>query len=282
MRRNSTSALVVALLIPVLIAAQDPATKGAAPGQGRGAQSPEAQEAAARYATADIRVMSPGVVYNAGLLDLAAAYTKETGKKVAVTLAGMGSIVNAVKTANPPADVIMLPFELMSTLSLDAGVVPGTFMPLGRSEMGLAVRAGAPHPDISTVEKLAAALRGAKAVMRSNPAGGSMVAKVIEDKVIKRPEFAGVNSPVSTQGEGGQALVRGEGDMALQAICEILPYKQIELVAPLPRELAAWIDMSTAVSARAMHRDDALAFIRYLLRPESTPVWKAKALERFN
>jgi molybdate transport system substrate-binding protein len=148
--------------------------------------------------------------------------------------------------------------------------------------MGLAVRAGAPHPDISTVEKLAATLHSAKAVMRSNPAGGSMVAKVIEDKVIKRPEFTGVNSPVSTQGEGGQALVRGEGDMALQAICEILPYKQIELVAPLPRDLGAWIDMSTAVSARAMHREDAQAFIKYLLRPESNTQWKAKGLERFN
>ena len=100
--------------------------------------------------------------------------------------------------------------------------------------------------------------------------------------MIKRAEFAGVNSPVSTQGEGGQALVRGEGDMAIQAICEILPYKQIELIGPLPRELAAWIDMSTAISARAMHPEDARAFIKYLLRPESNAVWKAKGLERFN
>src|SRR5207237_528081 len=130
---------------------------------------------------------------------LAAAYTKETGKKVAVTSVGMGGIMNAVKTANPPADVIMLPFELMSTLALDGGVAPGSFLPLGRSEMGLAVRAGAAHPDISTVEKLAAVLRGAKGVMRSNPAGGSMVARVIEDKVIRRPEFTGVDSRVSTQ-----------------------------------------------------------------------------------
>jgi molybdate transport system substrate-binding protein len=275
------SAFAIALLIPAFAAAQEPAAAPPAGTKGRGAQSPEAKEAAAKYAAADIRVMAPGVVYNAGLLDLADAYTKETGKKVAVTSVGMGTIVNAVKNNNPPADVIMLPFELMSTLSLDGGVVAGTFMPLGRAEMGLAVRAGAPHPDISTVEKLAAALRSAKAVMRSNPAGGSMVAKVIEDKVIKRPEFAGVNSPVSTQGEGGQALVRGEGDMAIQAICEILPYKQIELVAPLPRDLAAWIDMSTAVSARAMHRDDAIAFIKYLLRPQNT-VWKTKGLERFN
>ena len=282
MRSMSVSALAITLLMPAFMGAQEPA--GAAPGrgQGRGAQSPEAKEAAARYAAADIRVLVPGVVYNAGLLDLAAAYTKETGKKVAVSLIGMGTIVNAVKTANPPADVVSLPFELMSTLSLDGGIVRGTFTPLGRSEMGLAVRAGAPHPDISTVEKLATTLRGAQAVMRSNPAGGSMVAKVIEDKVIKRPELAGVNSPVSTQGEGGQALVRGEGDMALQAICEILPYKQIELVAPLPRELGAWIDMSAAVSARAMHRDDALAFLKYMLRPESNTAWKAKGLERFD
>ena len=275
MRRINVFALVAAFLVPIVLAAQAPQ------GRGRGAQSPEAQEAAARYAAADIRVIAPGVVYNAGLLDLAAAYTKETGKKVAVTSVGMGGIVNAAKTATPPADVMMLPFELMSTLSLDGGVAPGTFTPLGRSEMGLAVPAGAPHPDISTVEKLAAALRSAKAVMRSNPAGGSMVAQVIQDKVIKRPEFAGVNSPISTQGEGGQALVRGEGDMALQAICEILPYKQIELVGPLPRDLAAWIDMSTAVSARAVHRADGLAFMKYLLRPESDAAWKAKGLERY-
>jgi molybdate transport system substrate-binding protein len=148
--------------------------------------------------------------------------------------------------------------------------------------MGLAVHAGAPHPDISTVERLATALRAAKAVMRSNPAGGSMVAKVIEDKVIKRPELAGVNSPISRQGEGARALERGEGDMAIQAISEILPSQQIELVGPLPRELAAWIDMSLAVSARAAHREDALAFLKYLLRPDSTAVWKSKGLERFN
>jgi molybdate transport system substrate-binding protein len=264
------SFLAVTLLVPGILAAQDPA------------QSPQAKEAAARYATADIRVMAPGIIYNAGLIDLADAYTKATGKKVGLTLVGMGTIVKRIQSDNPPADVIMLPFELMSSLSLDSGTVPGSYVPLGRSEMGLAVRAGTPHPDISTVEKLAAALGNGKTVMRSNPAGGSMVAKVIEDKVIKQPAFAGVNSPVSTRGEGGQALARGEGDLALQAICEILPYKQIELVAPLPRELGAWIDMSAAVSARATHRDDATAFLKYLLRPESMPVWKSKGLERFN
>ena len=225
-------------------------------------------------------MLSPGVTSNAGLQDLAAAFGKENGIKVTIVGSGMGRIVNDAKTIEPAPDVIMLPLELMASMSLDGGI-KGPWTPLGRTEMGLAVPAGKPHPDISTVEKLAAALRGAKAVMRSNPAGGSMVASVIENKVIKRPEFAGVNSPVSTKGEGGQALVRGEGDMALQAICEILPYKEIELVGKLPRELGAWIDMSTAVSARSTHADQAAAFIRYVTRPEAAAIWKAKGLDRF-
>ena len=229
----------------------------------------------------ELIVITPGVIFFGGLQDLTAAYEKETGTKITIRSSGMGRIVNDIKTLDPAPDVIMLPHELMSTLALDAGIKKGSFTPLGRSEMGLAVRAGAPHPDISTVEKLAAALKSAKAVMRSNPAGGSMVARVIENNVIKRPEFAGVNSPVSTKGEGGQALARGEGDMAIQAICEILPYKEIELVGPLPRELAAWIDMSTAVSARSNKADEGMKFIRYMTRSEATPLWTAKGTKRF-
>jgi molybdate transport system substrate-binding protein len=275
MRRINLSSLPVALLIAAFIATQTPARA-----QGQDTQSAEAKERAAQWAAADLRVMTPGVVNSSGLPDLAAAYTKETGKKVAITVVGMGTIVNAIKTTNPPPDVIALPFQLMTALSLEGGVAPSTFTPLGRTRMGLAVRAGAPHPDISTVEKFAAALKSAKAVMRSNPASGTMVARIIDD-MLKRPEFAGVNAPPSSRGEGGQALARGEGDMAIQTICQILPYKEIELVGPLPPELGVWLDMTTAVSARAIHRDDALAFIKFLLRPESDKVWKPRGLERF-
>ncbi|MGE0406954.1 MAG: substrate-binding domain-containing protein [Candidatus Korobacteraceae bacterium] len=288
MRLIQAWALAISLLLPLSLSAQAPSAQRSTGDAGADAQSADSAEAQHRaalaklYETADVRVIIPGVVFNAGLLDLAESYTKATGKTVGIRLVGMGRIVEAIKTMNPPPDVISLPFSLMGTLALDGGVVHGSFRPLGRSEMGLAVPAGKPHPDISTVEKLAAALRSAKAVMRSNPANGSMVASVIRDKVINRREFAGVNSPVSTRGEGGQALARGEGDMAIQAICEIYPYKQIELVAPLPRELEAWIDMSTAVAARAAHKENGADFIQYLLRPQSKSVWKSKGLEVYD
>jgi molybdate transport system substrate-binding protein len=241
--------------------------------------TPPGQAAAIR--TAVIRVLSPGVVYNAGLLDLAAGFTKKTGVKVYILPDLMGRIVGDIKARTPPPDVIFLPMDLMSSLALDKGIVPGTFTPLGRVEIGLAVKAGAPHPDISTVDKLVAALKSAQQVTVSNPAGGmSMEAEMIE-ALLKRPEFAGIHAVSSTNGEGGQALARGEGDMALQLVCEITPHPEISLVGALPPELGAHIDNAAAVAAHAGDVKDARAFIRYITRTEAAGVWKAKGLDRY-
>jgi hypothetical protein len=80
-----------------------------------------ANQVNAQGSAVEIRVLSPGVISNAGLPDLAAAFTKETGTKVTIVGSGMGRIVNDAKTITPPLDVLMLPLELMSTLSLDGG-----------------------------------------------------------------------------------------------------------------------------------------------------------------
>ena len=231
------------------------------------------------YATANIKVLTPGVVFSSGLPDLAAAFTKETGKTVGINTVGMGTIVEEMGKRTPPPDVIVLPFQLMNTYALEGGVAPGTMTPLGRNRMGLAVKAGAPKPDISTPEKFIAALKSAKAVMRSNPASRTMVATIIDD-MLKRPEFAGVNAPPSSKGEGGQALAAGQGDMAIQTISQILPYKEISLVGPVPKEYGLWIDTVIAVSSRATNPEDARALIRYLLRPESNKVWEPRGMER--
>ncbi len=130
----------------------------------------------------------------------------------------------------------------MDQLEADKGIVPGSRVPIGRVRMALAVHKGDPVPDISTVAKLAAVLKSADSVMRSNPAGGSMVAAIIE-KMLQRPEFAGVKSRISTNGEGGEALARGEGQMAIQAECEILNHPDhLANAGPVPDELGAYMD----------------------------------------
>ena len=229
---------------------------------------------------ADIRVVAPGFVYNSALKELAADFTKKTGVNVIVSEDGMNVIVGHIKTATPAADVIALPADLMNTLYLDGGIVAGSYTPLGRDELGLAVKKGAAHPDISTVDKLAAVLKAAGAVEVNDPKGGTMQAVIIDD-ILKRPEFAGVHVVPVSKGEGAGALARGEGDLAIQLVPEILNKPQIELVAPLPVELGGHMDAILAVSSRSTDPKGALAFVKFLASPEARSAWKAKGMKPF-
>src|SRR5579859_444367 len=79
---------------------------------------------------AEIRVISPGVISNSGLSDVAAAFEKKTGVKVTIQVDGMGTIMNDTRSQTPAADVVMLPMDLMSTMALSGGLKPGGFSPL--------------------------------------------------------------------------------------------------------------------------------------------------------
>jgi len=229
---------------------------------------------------AELNLFTPGVVYNSGIQDLAASYTKETGVKVTVKAEGMSQLVNDVKKGTTIADIVVAPISFMDGMQAEGSVVPGTAADIGRVYVGLAVRKGAPHPDISTPQKLAAALKSGGVVMYSNPAGGSMEARIIDDMLHQYPYFQGVKTKISTKGEGGEALVKGEGDMALQLICEVLNHPELELVGIVPEQLHAYIDSQAAVSVRSTQADAAKAFVAYMLRPDHDGIWKSKGLER--
>ena len=226
--------------------------------------------------TTELNVLAPGVVYNAGLQDLAAAYTKETGIKVTVKSAGMAAIVGQIKTGTPIVDVFAVPVSFMDGMETEG--TASARADLGRVTVGLAVRAGKPHPDISTPKKLAAALKGG-VVLYSNPASGSMEARIINDMLHQHAIFKGVKTKISLKGEGGEALVRGEGDMALQLSCEVLNHPELELVGLVPLELGAYIDTSVAVSSRSTQPDAAKAFVAYITRPDHAALWKSKGLD---
>jgi len=228
----------------------------------------------------ELRIISPGIVYNAALSELVEDYNKKSGNTAIIVRATMDKLIGQAKTDTPPADVVGLPADLMNTLYLDGGIVGATYTPLGRGELGLAVKKGAPKPDISTVTKLAAVLKTAQAVMVNDPKGGTMQGVMI-DGILKRPEFAGVRVVPSSKGEGAAALARGEGDMAIQLVQEILNKPEIDVVAPLPVELGGHMDAILAVSSRSTHPKEAAEFIKFLTRPEAKAAWKAKGMRPF-
>jgi molybdate transport system substrate-binding protein len=229
---------------------------------------------------ADLRILSPGIVYNAALYDLVADYNKKTGNNAIIIRGAMNKIVDEIKTATPPADVIGLPVDLMNTLVLDGGIVAGSYTLLGRGDLGLAVKKGAAKPDISTVAKLADVLKASPAVMVNDPKAGTMQGVMI-DGILKRPEFSGVKAVPVSKGEGAAALARGEGAMAIQLVQEILNKPEIELVAPLPAELGGHMDAVLAVSSRSTNPKLAMDFIKFLTSTESRAAWKAKGMRPF-
>jgi molybdate transport system substrate-binding protein len=232
---------------------------------------------------AEIRVISPGVISNSGLTEVAAAFEKQTGVKVTIQVDGMGTIVNDTRTGTPAADVVMLPMDLMATMALSGGL-HDSFTPLGRVEIGLFAKPGFnTHPDISTVPALIATMKTASSVLYSDPASGSMQASM-SDRLLKRPDFASVHGqPV--QGDAEPALKRGDGDaraMGLGLIHGVhfpTPTDDPYLIGMLPAELGMHMDMAAAISARTTDAKNAAAFITFATSPAMRGVWKAKGVD---
>ena len=236
---------------------------------------------AAAQSGVTLRVISPGFTYNAGLVAFAAGFGRETGIKVEVAPFGMTRMVPELQTGNPPADIVFLPVNLMDDMQKAKAIQPGSRIAIGRVNIGLAVHKGDPVPDISTVDKLAAVLKAADPVMYSNPKSGSMEANIIDAMLKSHPEFAGVKTKISTNGEGGEAVSRGEGQMALQLICEIVNHTDtLSNAGPLPAELHAWIDGVAAISARAPHPKEAAQFLKHITQPSTYSLWLSRGLER--
>lgn len=228
---------------------------------------------------AELTVLAPGFVKNAGIEDLAASYTMQTGVIVTVKSVGMGAMINTISTGTPAADVVMLPQNLMDRLQASGGIVEGSRASLGRVQIVMIVPAGAPHPDISTTKKLAVALHASRHVAYSSPwtVEKSAQSMIIHD-ILQRPEYAGTHEVLVTNGNGVTGIKQGS-EMALQLECETRD-PAVSVVGALPPELHAWLDGDVAGSSRSADPRAAAAFVAYITRPAAAPVWKAKGLER--
>jgi len=231
--------------------------------------------------TTTIKIITPAVTANAGLRDLAMGIEKEQGIKVEIQVLNMAKMMDELKGGNPPADIVFLPVALMDQAQTDKNIAAGSRTMIGRVRIGLAVHKGDPTPDISTIDKLAAVLKAADSVMYSDPTSGSMEARIIDGMLNAHPEFVGVKRKISRNGEGGQAVARGEGQMALQLICEIVNHPDtLTNVGPVPDSLGAYIDSAAAITARAPHPKEAAQFLKYATQPGTYSLWLGKGLER--
>jgi len=210
---------------------------------------------------ADIDLMTTGAVEFI-LRDLIPPFEKATGHKVNMTVLGTEITVDKMK-GGTPADLILLNPEVLGALTKAGKVVPGSIVPVFHSRAGVAVKAGAPKPDISTVEAFKQALLKAKTIGHSTGASGVHfttnviprlgIGDAIKDKVRISKGF-----PV------GVLIAKGEAEIGIHQIAELLPIPGIDIVGELPAEIQATLVFATGIHANSQRADAARALSNYL------------------
>jgi molybdate transport system substrate-binding protein len=178
--------------------------------------------------------------------------------------------------AGESADLLILTAEAMDALQRE-GLVSRTF-PLGGSGVGVAVRAGAPRPDISSVDALKASLLAASSVAHSRVgASGIYFAGVLERLGIAERLKKRV---VVEKGPVGLVVARGEAEIGIQQLCELEPVAGIDIVGPLPEGLQKITYFSAGLHARAAEAAGALRLAELLGGPEARAAMLAGGLSR--
>jgi molybdate transport system substrate-binding protein len=170
---------------------------------------------------------------------------------------------------------VVLPLPELTEVA--ANLKPGPFTPVGRVNFGLAVKAGAPHPDISTLAKFIAVLKGASGVGFTDPARGSAAGKMVAD-LLARPDFAGAK-PMPIAGTPGLAIARDGIQYALGPISEEVTVPGVEVVGVMPQEVEMHFDYTGAVVGYAAQPDEAAAFLAYITRPQARMAWKETGVD---
>ena len=230
-------------------------------------------------AAADIRVFSSGAPAEVEKT-VAATFTRDTGHRVLFTIATPADIQARLKSGEPP-DIVVLPAPIIDTLEKAAALRPGR-VDLARVGIGVIVREGAPRPDISTVEAVRKMLLDARSIVHPDPAGGGL-AGVALARMMAQMGVAEAVKPKLTYMfaiDGGATLVaKGEVEVGLFNISEVLSAKGVTLVGPLPAAVQSYIVFSASIHTGSTSPEPAQAFIKALSDPAARQLWNAGGLE---
>jgi molybdate transport system substrate-binding protein len=208
-----------------------------------------------------------------GVRDMAAAFERASGHKVT---ARQERDVLATVNAGTPADVATLNPPLIDNL-IKQGKVVGDRVDFARAGIGVAIKAGAPKPDLSNTDAFVRMLRNAKSIGYSTAGSGLMVAEIIKklgltDELKTRTKFLD-GFPAA------EAVARGEVEIALQQMNVILPVAGAELAGPLPPELQQYNHFAVGVLAVSKEREAAAAMVRFMAAPENAAILRRGGLE---
>jgi molybdate transport system substrate-binding protein len=213
------------------------------------------------------------------MLELAPAFERQEGVTLQVTYGSTKVIMDGI-AAGATADLVVLTSEAVDDLIKNGTVKPGSRVDVAKSGIGVAVRKGAPKPDISTAAALKRALLAANKVSYSSVgASGIYFANTVIPRLGIAEEMK-TRSLIPKPGTFiGPLIANGEADIGFQQISELMPVPGIDIVGPLPPELQKMTVFSAGVCRNARQADAAKALAAYLAAPAALPVMKKHGLE---
>jgi len=224
----------------------------------------------------EVKVLSTHAVEEV-LHEIAPQFTRASGHQVSCHYDPANALKRQIENG-AAFDVAIVTRPVIDGLAGQGMILRETCRDIARAGLGVAVRKGAPRPDIATVEAFKRTLLAARSIVRSREGTSGLYF----DKLLQQLGIGEVMHGKIVLGPSGRvaALVaRGEAELAVQQIPELLPAEGTDFAGPLPEALQLYTTFSAGVGAAAADRAAAIAFVETLAAPSAAPLFKAKGLE---
>jgi len=221
-----------------------------------------------------IKILSGGAMKSL-MVEVVPLFERAIGTTVEIKFA-LTSVLKKEIEDGAAFDIALMPRPELNALVEAGRIAAGTQTDITRSAVGLAVRAGAPKPDIGTVEALKRTLQAAKSIGYSDGPSGAYIAELLV-----RLGIADEMKPKTrlTSRAVAEIVAEGEAEIGMQQIVAILPVKGAELVGPLPGELQNIIVYAAGLATGSGQSGTARAFIAFMATPEVVRMIRAKGME---
>jgi molybdate transport system substrate-binding protein len=229
----------------------------------------------------EIRVMTSGA-FTAAYLELVPRLEVFTGKKLVTAATSIGTGENSIPNRlrrGEPVDIVIVADAVLGEFIKQGLVMADSYAPLARSAIGLAVRAGAPKPDVSTADALRRTLLQAKSIAYSASVSGDYVSTELFQRLGIADQVAGKSRRIAGGERVGAVIARGEAEIGFQQMSELLPVPGIDHVTPLPAEMQKISVFSAGVALSTRDAEAAHAVVRFLASPQAAGAITKSGLE---
>jgi molybdate transport system substrate-binding protein len=224
----------------------------------------------------EIKVLSTHAAFEV-LSELGPRFERATGHRLAIRYDPTNVIRRRIDDG-AAFDIAIVTRPVIDELAAQGKIIPDSCIDIGRSGLGVAVRAGAPKPDIGTVEAFERTLLAAKSVVRSQDgASGQYFASLLDRLGIAEAMRGKVR--LGASGRVAELVASGEVAMAVQQIAELLPVTGAQFVGPFPPDLQVYTIFAAGIGSAASSPEAAAGLIGALTAPSAAALFTAKGLE---